>query len=147
MNTELFQQVQLKNKLMKKTITVILLNYKMMMQNQLNFLKLERVKRLIFFNICSKLLVMLGLKMAQREKDTTISHSLNLSLSHKNKKKKNQKKSKRRMSLRKLKSSQQLKRLKLLLQKRMKHRIQLLKLNHSIKKLLPNLAKLLNQKN
>jgi hypothetical protein len=58
---------------------------------------------------------MLGLKMALREKDVIINHkfSLNLNHNHKNKKKNNQNKNKRRMSLKKLKSSQPLKRLKL----------------------------------
>jgi len=131
---------------MKKNIKIILHNYKMIMKNHLNFLKSDKVKRLIFFNIYSNWLVILGLEMALREKDIIISHrfSLNLSHNHKNKKKKSQNKSKRRMSLRKLKSSQQLKRLKLHQQKRMKQQIQLVKQNHSNKNLPLNLVKQVN---
>lgn len=132
---------------MKKNIKIILHNYKMIMKNHLNFLKSDKVKRLIFFNIYSNWLVILGLEMALREKDIIISHrfSLNLSHNHKNKKKKSQNKSKRRMSLRKLKSSQQLKRLKLHQQKRMKQQIQLVKQNQ--KNLPLNVVKQLNLKN
>ena len=150
MNMGLFQQVLLKNKLMKKTIMVTLHNYKMITQNQLNFLKLDKVKKLISFNIYSRLLGMLGLKMVQRERDI-MNISLRLSLNHshnlKNKKKKNPNKSKKKMNQRRLKSNQLLKRQRLLQQKRMKHQIQLLKLNLNNKHLLLNLVKLVNLKN